>query len=104
MLYSNSGSDRYHGHHHYHPYGKSDRGYLLDEFKKAKPPTFDGELTKSEDEEAWLIGIQKLFELHDYIENVKDMIDIFNLKWTTDIWWEDVQWVKDIKIEELSWH
>lgn len=26
---------------------KSDRGYLLDEFKKEKPPTLDGEMKKS---------------------------------------------------------
>ena len=44
--YSSSSYDRYHGHHCYHPYRRTDRGYLSDEFKKAKPPTFDGEMGK----------------------------------------------------------
>ena len=48
-FYSSSGSDRYHGHHHYHPYRMSERVHFLDEFNKAKPPTFDGELKKPED-------------------------------------------------------
>ena len=42
-LHSSSGSDRYHGHHRYHPYRRNDRGYFSDEFKNSKPPTFDGE-------------------------------------------------------------
>jgi len=45
--YSSSGLDRYHGHHHYHPYKRRDKRYFLDEFKKSKPPTFDGEMKKS---------------------------------------------------------
>ena len=48
-LYSSFGSDRYHGHHRYHPYSKSDRGYLSDELKKENPPTFDGEMKNSQD-------------------------------------------------------
>ena len=46
---SSSGSDRHDDWHRYHPYRRSDKGYLLDEFKKAKPPTFDGEMNKSQD-------------------------------------------------------
>ena len=42
-----------HGHHHYHPYRRSERGYFMYEFKKAKPPTFNGELKKLDDVEAW---------------------------------------------------
>ena len=84
-LYSSSGSNRYHGHHRYHPYRRSDKGYFLDEFKKEKPPTFDGELKKLEDAEAWLFGMKKFFELHDYKENMKVRIVIFSLKGKADI-------------------
>lgn len=49
---------------------------MLDEFKKSKPPTFNGELKKPEDVEAWFLGMKNFFELHDYIENVKAMIVI----------------------------
>ena len=51
-FYYSSRFDRYHGYHHYHPYRRNDRGYLLEEFKKAKPPTFDGDLKNLEDAEA----------------------------------------------------
>lgn len=52
MYYSSSSSDRHYDRHRYHPYMRSDRVYFLDEFKKAKPPTFDGYLMKTEDEKA----------------------------------------------------
>jgi len=54
--------DRY----HYHPYRRSDKGYFPDAFKKEKPPTFDGEVNKSQDVEAWLLGLKKFFRLHGY--------------------------------------
>jgi len=103
-FYSSSSSDRYHGHHRYHPYRWSDRGYFPSEFKKSKPPTFEGDLKKLEDVEAWLLGMRKLFELHDYTENMKAIIVIFGLKGKSDISWEDVKWVRDIRTEELSLH
>ena len=43
-FYSSYGSDRYHGQHCYHACRGSDRGYLSHDFKKSKPPTFDGEM------------------------------------------------------------
>lgn len=64
-FYSSSGPDMYHGHHRYHSHRRSDKGYFSDEFKKAKPPKFVGQLKKSEDVEAWLLGMKKLFVLHD---------------------------------------
>jgi len=50
-----------HGHHHYHPYRRNEKKYFPDEFKKGKPLTFDGELEKLEDAEAWLFGMKKFF-------------------------------------------
>jgi len=102
--YSSSGSDRHHDRHHCHPYMRNDRGYLPDEFKKAKPPTFDGEMKKSQDVEAWLLGMRKLFILHDYSENMKARISIFSLKGKVDIWWEDVKNIKDIHEDDFTWH
>lgn len=77
---------------------------MPEEFKKSKSPTFHGELKKSEDAEAWLLGMKKFFELHDYTENMKVRIAIFSLNRKANIWWEDVKLVKDIRIEELNWH
>lgn len=86
-FYSSSSSDKYHGHDRYHCYRKGDKGYLSDEFKKAKTPTFDGELKKPTDAKAWLIVMKKFFKLHDYTENLKAKIVIYSLKGKEDIWW-----------------
>lgn len=42
--YSSFGFDRRDDHHHYHPYRRNGRGYLVDEFKREKPHTFDGDV------------------------------------------------------------
>ena len=52
-----------------------------DEFKKAKPPTFDGEVKTGQEAEAWLLGIKKYFQVHDYSGNMKARVAIFNLNW-----------------------
>lgn len=46
-----------------------------------------------EDVEAWILGMNKLFELHDYTNNMKAKVAIFSLNGKVDIWWEDVKWV-----------
>ena len=61
MYYSSSSSYRHHDHHHFHPYSTSDRGYFPDEFKKEKTPSFDGEMKKSQDVEAWLLAMKRFF-------------------------------------------
>jgi len=37
-------------------------------------------LKNPDDAEAWLLWMKKLFELHEYTENMKAKIAIFNLK------------------------
>lgn len=64
--HSSFGSDRHNDQYCYHTYRRSDRGYFLDQFKKAKPPTFYGEMKKLQGAEAWLLGMRKFFRLHDY--------------------------------------
>ena len=59
--YSSSGSNMHYDRHCYHPYRRSGRGYLSDEFKKENPPIFDGEMNKSQEAQAWLLGMKKLF-------------------------------------------
>eukprot|EP00253_Pinus_taeda_P008743 PITA_08743 len=83
---------------------RSERGYFPNEFKIAKPATFDGELKKIEDAEVWLLGMKKFFVLHDYRKNIKFGIVIFSIKGKEDIWWDEVKLDKAIKTEELSWH
>jgi len=81
---------------------RSDKGYFLDDFKKEKPPTFNGEMDKSQDVEAWFLGMNKLFILQNYSENMKVKIATFSLKGKSYIWWEDVNNLRDI-YKELTW-
>jgi len=59
--YSSSSSNRHHDRHRYHAHRRSDKGYLTGEFKKAMLPTSDGDMKKSYDAEAWLLGMKKFF-------------------------------------------
>lgn len=89
--YSSFGYDRHHDHHRYHPYRRIDRGYLLDELKKAKLHIFDRDVKEPEDAEAWILAMNKFFELYEYRDNMKARIVIFSLKGKTNIWWDDVK-------------
>jgi len=53
-------------------------------------------MKKSWDAEAWFLGMNKFFQLHDYSENMKVRITTFSLKGKADIWWEDVKNVRGI--------
>jgi hypothetical protein len=45
---------------------KHSKNCNLEEFKKAKPPSFDGEIKWGEEAEAWLLGIKKYLRVHDF--------------------------------------
>jgi hypothetical protein len=49
------------------------------QFRKAKPPSFDSEIKKGEEAEAWLLGLKKYFRFHDFLENLKARVATFNL-------------------------
>jgi len=104
LFYSSSGSDRHRGHHNYYPDRRSERGYLPDEFKKSKTPTFDGELNKYKDTEACLFGMNKFFESYDFIEKMKVRIDILSLKREVEIWRDYVKNIREIMRKDLIWH
>jgi hypothetical protein len=82
---------------------KHSKSHDPEEFKKSKPPTFDGEIKKGEEAEVWLLGLKKYFRVHDYSENLKARIAIFNLNGKASIWWEDLRNVKGIHEKDLSW-
>ena len=70
------------------------RDHSQDEFKKAKPPTFDGEVKTGQEAEAWLLGIKKYFQVQDYSGNMRARVAIFNLNGRASIWWEHLKQVK----------
>ena len=73
------------------------------EFKRAKPPTFDGEIKTGQEVEAWLLGIKNYFWMHEYTENEKAKIAIFNLNGRAAIWWEHLRQVKGLSERKIEW-
>lgn len=76
---------------------------MTKEFKKAKSPTFDGEIKKGEEAKAWLFSLKKYFRVHNYSDNTKARIAVFNLNGGASICWEDLKEIKMIKESKLTW-
>jgi hypothetical protein len=82
---------------------KTSKSHKFEEFKKVKPPSFDDEIKKGEEVEAWLLGLKKYFRVHDFSENLKARVATFNLNGKSSIWWEDLKNMKGVREEDLSW-
>jgi hypothetical protein len=82
---------------------KPSKGRKFKEFRKAKPPSFDGEIKKGEEAEAWLLGLKKYFKVHDFSKNMKARVTTFNLNGKASISWEDLKNMKGVREEDLSW-
>ena len=72
------------------------KNHSRDEFKKARPPTFNGEIKNGQEAEAWLLGMRKYFQVQDYSGNMKARVAIFNLTGRASIWWEHFWQVRKI--------
>ena len=73
------------------------------EFRKIKPPTFDGEMRRNEEVETWLLGMSKYFQIYDYSNNFKAKMATYNLNGKPSIWWNDLKLVSHISEKRLSW-
>lgn len=71
------------------------------EFRKIKPPHFDGE--QEEAAEAWLINMNKYFQLYEYDHNLKARLAIFQLQGKATLWWEEVKIVKGVSEQGITW-
>ena len=74
-----------------------------DEFKKARPPTLNGEINNGQEAKAWLLGIRKYFQVQDYSRNMKARVAIFNLNGRESIWWEHPRKVNKINDRKIMW-
>ena len=73
------------------------------EFKKIKPPTFNGETEKGEEAESWMSGMKKYFQIYNYSNKLKARMAIYNLIRKANILWRDLKWVKGIKEKKINW-
>ena len=60
---------------------------LAGEFRKIRPPTFNGKVEKGEEAEAWLSGMKKYFRIYNYSNKLKARMVIYNLTEKADILW-----------------
>ena len=74
---------------------------LQGEFRKIKPPTFDGEVEEAA--EAWLININKYFQVYEYNSNLKARLAIYQLRDKATLWWEEVKNVRVIDERDITW-
>eukprot|EP00253_Pinus_taeda_P015852 PITA_15852 len=74
---------------------------LQGEFRKIKPPHFDGE--QEEVAKAWLINMNKYFQLYEYDHNLKARLAIFQLQGKATLWWEEIKIVKGVSERTITW-
>ena len=72
------------------------------EFRKIKPPTFDGENKRAEDVESWLLGMRRYFQLYQYSPNIEARIAIYHLKGKIFIWWDELAQVKGFNENRIT--
>lgn len=68
----------------------------MGEFKKIKPPIFNGEI---ETRERWKLGF---LECKNTLRQAR--MTIYNLTEKEDIWWQDMERVKNIKECKITWN
>ena len=96
---SDSSEDNHHTRkRRYKPYEE-----ICGEFKRIKPPTFNGETEKGEEVEFWLSGMKKYFQIYNYSNQLKARMAIYNVSGKADIWWQDLKRVKGIKEKNINW-
>ena len=80
--HSSESSDNSNNKNKYKPYEE-----IYREFKKIKPPMFNGEIQKGEEVKAWLSGMNKYFHNYKFSGELKAKLAICDLRGKTDIWW-----------------
>ena len=80
---------------------KKQKVELQGEFRKIKPPTFDGE--DEEVVEASLIIMNKYFQVYRYTNNFKARLAIYQLREKATLWWEEVKNVCNLGDQDVTW-
>ena len=72
---------------------------LQGEFKKLKPPMFDGELEVAV--EAWLLTLNDIFNIQ-LDDNLRACLAIFQLSEKVYMWWQEAKSINNVRSNELS--
>ena len=74
---------------------------LEGEFRRITPPTFDGEA--EEMAEAWIVNMNKCFQVYEYNSKLKAHLEIYQLWEKTTLWWEEVKNVRGAEDKNVTW-
>ena len=53
--------------------------------------------------EAWILNIERYFQVQVYDENLRERLAIFQLSGKASLWWQKAKSVNNIRSKELSW-
>ena len=73
---------------------------LQGEFKKIKPPLFEWE--EKEAIEAWLINMNKYFQIYEDDDNLKAWLEVYQLQGKATQLWEEIKTVRSINEQEAT--
>jgi hypothetical protein len=76
---------------------------LQGELRNLKPPSFDGEIEREDDVEAWFLGLGSYFQLHNYYSNLEASIVIYHLHGKDAMWWDQLNQVEHINESRITW-
>jgi hypothetical protein len=76
---------------------------LQGELRKLKPPSLYGEREREDDVEAWLLGLQRYFQLHNYSSNLEARIATYHLHGKVAMWWDQLKQVEHVNESRITW-
>jgi hypothetical protein len=72
------------------------------EMRKLKPPSFEGEREREDDAEAWLLGIMRYFQFHNYSSNLEARIATYHLHGKVAMWWDELKQVEHVNESRIT--
>jgi hypothetical protein len=76
---------------------------LQGEMRNLKPPSFDGEIKREDDSEAWFLGLERYFQLHEYSSNLEARIATYHLHGKAAMWWDQLKKVEHVNEKRITW-
>jgi len=76
---------------------------LKGELRKLQPPSFNGEREKEDDVKAWLLGLGRYFQLHNYSSNLEARISTYHLHGKFAMWWDQLKQFEHINQNRITW-
>jgi hypothetical protein len=76
---------------------------LQGELRKLKPPFFGGGREREDDVEAWLLGLKRYFQLHNYSSNLESIIATYHLHGKDAMWWDQLKKFEHIDENTITW-